>query len=465
MTVFTLSSTTSDGGFVDWTRPSLWAQGSVPDDSGAQVYLDDVGQNYLVEIAQAETISIGSFALQSNHLVLEGTLVSAGSVTVAPSSGFQIYGGSLSAQSLILNGTPAADVGLVGVGTVTIAGPVYNDSSIIAGNATGLSSQTSLTLTAAFIDNSGLLEASVGAVFTVAATVPWGIANYAYGTLTGGTYEAFSGGTLNLKTNGLIYNDAASLVLDGAGTDTIASFDPSSGHYVPIESSLTLVMKTGTLELDAASYTTGNTLAVQGLLKLVGEASFSAANLYLTSNGEALLSDAFPGEAMTLSAGKIINNGKIFVDAVGGGTATIAGTVSGTGAIVLGPEVTTIDKTGHTIITTATADLTGAVANSLSYSDGTGTFVLESPAPVTGSFQHFTSGDRIVLPHVALSSVTGLSFSGGVLTLQEGSAALHLAFTGSYSAQDFALSTDSASGGLAITGTSLIGVVPVIHAV
>jgi len=260
MTVFTLSSTKSDGGFVDWTQPSLWAQGTVPDNPAAQVYLDDVGRNYLVEIAPGETISIGSLALQSNHLVLEGTLVSGGSVTVAPSSGFQIYGGSLTARSLVLSGTPITDVGLVGVGTVTIAGPVYNDSSIIAGNATGLSSQTSLTLTAAYIGNSGLLEASVGATFNVAATLPGGIANYAYGTLTGGTYEAVSGGTLNLKTNGLVYNDAATLILDGAGTDIIASYDPASGHYVPIETSLSLVMKTGTLELDAASYRTGNTL-------------------------------------------------------------------------------------------------------------------------------------------------------------------------------------------------------------
>ncbi len=464
MTVFTLSSTLPGGnGFVDWTQPSLWAQGTVPDESGAQVFLDDVGQNYLVEIAPGQTISIGSFILQSNHLVLEGSLVSAGSVTVAPSSGFQIYGGSLSAQSLHLNGTPDTDVGLMGVGMVTIAGPVYNDSSIIGGGATGLSSLTSLTLTAAFIANSGLLEASVGATLTVATTLAAGIANYAYGTLTGGTYEAFSGGSLNLKTSGLIYNDAATLILDGAGTDIIASYDSSTGHYVPIENSLTLVLPTGTLELDAASYTTTNTLAVRGLLELVGAASFSAADLYLTSSGKALLSDAFPGEAMTLSAGNIINNGQISVDAVGGGIATIAGTVSGGGSIVLEPEVTTIDKTGHAITTTASAELTGAVANSLVYSDGTGTFVLDSPASVTGSFQHFTSGDRIVLPHVALSSVTGLSFSGGVLTLQEGSTALHLAFNGSYTAQDFALSTDSASGGLAITGTSLIGVAPATH--
>jgi hypothetical protein len=67
------------------------------------------------------------------------------------------------------------------------------------------------------------------------------------------------------------------------------------------------------------------------------------------------------------------------------------------------------------------------------------------------------------LSHVTLASVTSYAYANGVLTLHEGSTALHLNFSGSYTTQDFALSTDSASGGLAITGTSLIGVAPAIH--
>ena len=461
MTVYTLSPAVPEDSFIDWTQSLLWSQGKAPDDPGAQVYFNDTGRNYFVEIGQGEHISIGSFALQANHLVLDGALVSAGSVSVAPAAGIQIYGGSLSAQSLHLNGMPGTDLGLVGVGSVTVAGPVYSDSTIIAGNATGLSSLTTLTLTAAYLANAGLLEASVGATFTVAAE----IANYAYGTLTGGTWEADTGATLDLRTGGLIHNDAAALVLDGAGTDVIASFDPSSGQYVPIENSLSLVMSGGSLELDAASYTTSGTLTVQGLLKLIGASDFSAGNLYLTSGGRVLLSDAFPGEEMTLSATRIVNDGRIFVDAAGGGTATIAGTVSGAGSITLGPAVTVIDKFGNPVTTTASAELIGAVANSLAYSDGTGTFLLDNPALVTGSFQHFASGDRIVLPHVALSSVTSWSYSGGVLTLHEGSTALHLTFSGSYSTQDFALGTDGATGGLAIAGTSLIGVAPAEHTV
>jgi len=466
MTVYTLSSTLPENSFVDWTQTSLWSQGTAPNDSGAQVFFNDTGGDYFVEIGQGESISIGSFSLAANHLMLYGELVSAGSLSVASDAGIQIYGGTLTAQSLHFNGTPTVDVGLVGVGTVTVAGPVYNDSSIIGGSATGLSSLTTLTLNAAYIDNLGLLEASVGTVFTVNVTLAAGIANYAYNTLTGGTYEALSNATLNLKTNGEIVNDAATLILDGSGTDIIASYNPSTGQYVPIQSSLTEVTSTGTLELDAASYATGGGLTVEGLLKLIGAASFSAATLYVTSGGKVDLSDAFPGESMTLSAGRILNSGQIFVDAAGGATATIAGPVSGAGSIVLGPAITSIIHLGGPpVTTTANAELTGAVANGLAFSDGTGSFILDNPALVTGSVQHFTAGDTIVLPHVTLSSVTSYSYAGGVLTLHEGSTTLHLNFSGTYATDDFALSTDSASGGVAITGTSLIGVAPASHTV
>lgn len=464
MTVYMLSSTLPEDSFVDWTQTSLWAQGRAPNDSGAQVYLNDTGRDYFVEIARGETISIGSFSLAANHLLLDGALVSAGSVSVAPGAGIQIYGGALTAQSLHLNGTPTLDVGLVGVGTVTVAGPVYNDSSIIGGNATGLSSLTALTLNAAYVDNLGLLEASVDTTFTISVTLASGFANYAYGTLTGGTYDAESGGTLNLKTNGVIVNDAATLILDGSGTDIIAAYDPSTGHYVPIQSSLTQVTSTGTLELDAATYTTSGTLTVQGLLKLVGAADFTAGTLYVTSGGKVDLSDAFPGESMTVTASHIVNSGQIYIDGIGGGAATLSGPISGAGAILLGPQVTDYVR-GQPVTTTANVELTGADSNSLGYSDGTGSFTLDNPAAVTGSFQHFGSGDAIVLAHVAASSVTSWSYANGILTLNEAGTALHLHFSGTYTAQDFALGTDSATGGLAITGTSLIGVAPASHMV
>ncbi|HMA51815.1 MAG TPA: hypothetical protein VKP60_18785 [Magnetospirillaceae bacterium] len=63
MTVYTLSSTLPEDSFVDWTQNSLWTQGKAPNDSSAQVFFNDIGRNYFVEIGQTEHISIGSFSL------------------------------------------------------------------------------------------------------------------------------------------------------------------------------------------------------------------------------------------------------------------------------------------------------------------------------------------------------------------------------------------------------------------
>jgi hypothetical protein len=173
----------------------------------------------------------------------------------------------------------------------------------------------------------------------------------------------------------------------------------------------------------------------------------------VTSGGKVALSDAFPGESMTVSASHIVNSGQISIDGIGGGAALLSGPITGAGAILLGPEVINYVR-GQPVTTTANVELTGADSNNLAYSDGTGSFILDNPAAVTGSFQHFTSGDAIVLSHVAPSSVTSYSYANGVLTVNEAGTALHLHFSGTYITADFALSTDPATGGVAITGVA-----------
>lgn len=464
MSIFTLSSVSSADNFVDWDNSSLWAQGTVPDTSDAQVFFNDVGQNYFVQIGQSDSFSIGSFNLAANNLLLYGSLQSAGSLTIGSDAGIQIYGGRLSAQSLHVNGNGATTTGLFGVGEIDVAGPVYNGSTIIGGDATGLSDQTTLTLKAAYLSNSGLLEAAVGATFVVETATASGFTNYGFGVLTGGSYMAQSNATLDLKTSGLVFNDAATLILDGAGTDIIASYDPSTDRYVPIQQTLTLITPSGTLELDAASYSTAGQLSVAGSLKLIGLADFTAASLYVTPGGKVSLMGAIPETTTSLSATRIIDDGQILIGANSGGEGKISGSVTGAGMILLAPEFVTVNRFGQTEITTANAELAGSVSVNLAYSDGTGTFILDNPGSVTGRFQHFTAGDEIVLGSVMQSAVTGLSYAGsassGVLTIQENGTALHLAFSGQYMTDNFVLGTDANTGWV-----SIVGVTPVSPAV
>jgi hypothetical protein len=457
MTTYTLSAKLSESSFIDWTKPSLWAQGSVPDDSSAQVYLNNpAGNFYFVEVAQGEQISIGSLTLQSNALLLYGGLVSAGAVTVGAAATVQIYGGSLGGQSLHLSpsGTDAPTVGIVGVGSVTIAGPIYDQSSIIAGTATGLSDQTSLTVTSGYFQNSGLLEASVGATLTVAITHAGGFANYVSGTLVGGSYDVEDGGTLNLGTNGLIYSLSADLDYGGFGTSTINAFDPSSGAYVSLEKTLSLITAAGLLEVNGGSYSAANSLTVAGELKLLGEADFAASTLYVTGGGHVDLLLAVPwGSGQEISATRVINDGQIFADGSGGGVTVIDAPIQGTGTVWVGPSVTVLDNRMQPETTTATIELTKADSNAIQFSDGTGTVILDSPALVTGRFTGFQAGDRIELPTISLSSVTSYGYANGVLTLHEGSTALHFAFSGSYVTADFMLEVNGA-------GVALVGVAP-----
>lgn len=456
MTSYSLASNLPNKTLVDWENIDLWQGGRVPDDPSAQVFLK--GPNtYLIEVAQDEQISIGSLDMQSSEVLIYGSLTSAGSIKVAPGSGFQLSGGALSAQSLHFTAGGIVNVDVSGVGSIDAAQAIFNDGSIFSGMTVGPTSETTLTITTPYLENSGLLEASVNSTLTVQITHAGGFANYVSGTLTGGTYEADSGGVLNLQTNGLIYNLSAEVIFDGPEVaGVINSYDPSTASYVPLEQTLSLVTQSGTLELDAGRYSTSGTLAVAGELKLIGEAQFSAGTLYITGKGhlDLILASTF-GAQEEVSGGRVINDGTIFADGSGGGVAEINAPILGAGTITIGPSVTVTNEHFQQITTTATLDLTGAVSNAIIFSDGTGTLILDNPGSVTGHIRNFQAGDAIVMPNTAFSSITAWGFANGVLTLHEGNTALHLAFDGSYSTADFSL-TLGENG----TGTTLVGVAP-----
>lgn len=457
MPSYNLASSLPNKTFADWEDAALWQGGQVPDDFSAQVFLNNVSPNfYFLEVTAGEQISIGSLIMASNEVLLNGSLTSAGSIMVTPASGFEISGGALSAQTLHLTSGGIANVDISGVGSVTAAQSIFNDGTIIGGMNAGPSSGTALTITTPYIENSGLLEASVGSTLTVQITHAGGFANYVSGTLVGGTYEVESGGVLNLQTNGLIYNLSADVVYDGPPTaGIINSYDPSTASYVSLEQTLSLVTQSGTLELDAGRYSTSGTLAVAGELKLVGEAQFSAGTLYITGNGRLDLILATPQGGQEVTGGRVINNGAIFADGSGGGVAEIDAPILGSGTVTIGPSVTVLNDHMQPVTTAATLDLAGAVSNAIIFSDGTGTLILDSAGSVTGHIQNFQTGDKIEMPNTAFSSITSYGFANGVLTLHEGNTALHLAFDGSHSTADFSLVL-GADG----TSATLIGVAP-----
>lgn len=456
MSEYDLSIALADGTFIDWSSPSLWAGGQVPNDPSALVVFQPItGKTYFAEIASGETFAANTLDMPAHHLLLSGTLNLQNALNVTGQSAeVDLYDGTLSAASIHLAGAPYWR-GIVGVGHVTVGGQLYNQSSIDADEQPGLASGTTLTVQAGTLVNSGLLEASPFATLTVSAIH---FTNYSNGALSGGTYEA-DNGTLDLHTPGLVKIDDASLIL-GNGTSVIASYDPVSGHYDPISSTLSAITAHGRLEADATRYGTTVGLTDYGSILISGSgAEFQGPRLSVASGGTVTLSGDSSSDNVVIWVGQLSNNGTITaVAGLGSSSPNIisAPAVTGTGTIVIGPENSDIEH-GQTVYYYASAELTGMVSNAIKFSDGTGTVILDTPKGMTGAFQQFQAGDHIILSGVTYSSVTGYDYSGsassGTLTIHEGAASIRLAFTGDYTTADFSLSSNT-------HGLGIVGVAP-----
>jgi hypothetical protein len=458
MTEYDLSAALADGTFIDWSSPSLWANGQVPDNSAALVVFQPIAdKTYYVEIAAGESYKIGTLDMPAHHLLLSGSLAVKDGINVtAESAEIDLFDGNLTAGSIHLAG---ADFwrGITGVGSVTVSGQLYNQSSIGAEQEPNLATGTQLTVRAGTLVNTGLLGAGPLATLVVSATH---FTNYSNGALSGGAYEA-DGGTVDLHTPGLVTIDDASLFF-GNGTSIIASYDPASGHYVPFQSTLAYITAHGSLEADATHYTTSVGLSDYGSILISGVgAEFQGPRLSVAAGGTVTLNGASSSDNVVISVQQLSNNGTITAMAgIGMSSPDIisAPAITGTGTIVIGPENSDIER-GQTVYYYAAAELTGPVSNAIKFSDGTGTVILDTPTGMTGRFQQFQAGDQIILSGVNYSSVTGYDYSGstssGVLTIHEGAASLKLAFTGHYATADFSLS--SSAHGLDIVGVPPAG--------
>ena len=446
----------------DWNNPGLWLQGSAPDSPSAQVFFTNViDEGYAIAVEPGSSISIGSFSLAASRLVIEGQLTSAGSLMLNPdgnlghdTGGITLKGGSLTAQSLHIGPSTYSAVGLFGYGEVGVNGPLYNAGTISGGDGT-------LDIKAAYFDNTGILQASNGTLI-IATTSASGFANDVSGTLVGGTYETGTGATLDLKTPGLIHSDSAHLIFSGDASAVITSYDPSSGHYVSLQSSLTLITALGVVELDGGTYATPGSLTVAGNLQVIQNSSFTAGDtLYVTASGMVDLSVApggvpgLPGH-LTVTARQIVDNGEIYADAYGGGVAKIDAAVTGGGGeILLGPEVSQYNINRQLQTTTAMVEITRSVTSTyLAYSDGSGTFILDAPGQFHGTFKNFQAGDSIVLTGIDFSKVTGFGYAGNTLSVHENGTVIHFAFAGDYTTGDFSLQAAPNGAGTAIIGVA-----------
>ena len=439
MTTYTFEPDPSSQ-FVDWDDPDVWVGQMVPNSPTADVILPadpiviSTGGAYAsyITILASESYTVQSLDMIGPYVILDGTL-HAGSITIGPNSEINFDGGSL-----YFNSFTSSAYDIQGSGAVTTTNDFTNTQKIIG---------SGLVVTAPSLLNSGGLIATPSQTQAAGLTINLTGGNqgsdFANGVLTGGLYESLNGGALDLNVGNIITDVQATVLLDNGGVATpdlniFDSFDAATNTYVPLQMTLQNVGPSGVLILDAYGYTTANTLTVDGTVVLDGMAVISTSGLNVQADGTV--------EGFGTIVGPLTNNGLIESGSLPTSLATqiineqttgellIESAVSGTGSLNVGSG--------------STLELGGAVSESVSFSDSTGTLILDDPATFSGAIAPVTSGGRpfatIVLEGISDSSVTGYAYSGnaagGILTIDEGASSQTLSFTGSFTTADFSLS-------------------------
>jgi hypothetical protein len=143
------------------------------------------------------------------------------------------------------------------------------------------------------------------------------------------------------------------------------------------------------------------------------------------------------------------NSGKVSVNQ---GTLEFSSTVANTGTMTATSSVLQLDQAASGV---GALDIgSGGVVNIQKGADsgqtvdylGTGKLALDTPGTFAGHISGFGGSDVIDL---VSKGATSTSFSGGVLTVLDGSTAVaHLKFNGSYTSKNFTLSSDAHGGTL-----------------
>jgi hypothetical protein len=319
--------------------------------------------------------------------------------------------------------TLASSVFVDVTGNAVIADSGYSgDGTVNDGVISVILSVGDLSIDSITFANSGTIDVEDGGEAIIEPTT---FTNLSSNKLTGGTYEAQAGSTLEVYSDDTITTDDADIILSGAGS-TIETYNTSTGAYGTIDQTLTTIGASGELELlaDRDWTTPGAAIRNDGIIELGG------GTLTATASG-APLTDAAGSELDgfgTVTTTTFVNSGAI--DASGGmlelkGAVTGKGTdtISGAATLEFGAGVSTAKTLGHQDIDFA----------------GDGTLHLLKPAAFYGEISDFAAGDTVELKgswaFSAISEAAGIT----TLTLANGSTTHGFEFVGDYTQSDFSI--------------------------
>jgi hypothetical protein len=387
------------------------AAGTVTIDTGATLS----GFGKLV----AKVAGSGTLAISGGNMTVQGAIGGNLVATIAAKETLDLLGGGTiwsigGAGALKLDGTSPytiASGGTIGAATVTI-----DPNAALSGDGTYSGA----------LANAGILTASGGTLSLRKS--PTG----------NGTYAAASRATLDF-TDGL----TTSGTFSGAGTirfDAASILDAGANLLAStVIENANITLGTGASLTNAANHTFDISPLSGGTITLAGATGDTFTNLNTFAcigAGTAVVKPGFvnsgnvsAGSGKLTFLGSLTNNGTMNA---GTGVLTLASEALGAGTFTIGTAGTLVLENG------------AASAQAVQFGSSTGLLDLGHPLGFEGAIGGFTGKDMIDLLNTAS---TGFTFSGGTLTVENGTAtAAKLAFAGFYAGADFALGSDGHGG-------------------
>ncbi|MCK1384072.1 VCBS domain-containing protein, partial [Bradyrhizobium sp. 21] len=351
-------------------------QGTVKVESGVTLTLDDatvagaaITNGGTVKVDTSKKLTLAGASLTGGTLTVVGTLASSGTTTITDaniSNGYLLES-TLGGLLALVATTPAAAITNGGIIRANGAELDINGEAVANTGTLGAINHGTLKLIGMAVTNTGSGDVSVESGSTL---------DLQGATIDGGTVTI--AGTL--ESTGTSAIDSADITVANAGTISVTSgtltIDPGLAHAIT-NHGLIKAVTGGTLKLATASVTnTGASITVDGTSKLyLTDVSINGGSL---SNAGNLYS-----AGLDTVTGSVTNTGTIEVQ---GGTLNLSGGLSGVGTLI-------IDDT-------ATLELAGATAQTVTFAGGADTLQLDKVAG-----QGFTG------------TITGQSSKGGTFTI------------------------------------------------
>ena len=373
------------------------------------------------ETVSNATINLGNSAGYSNYLYEYDTgnvgnqvLTLASNDTVDVQGNAQIYGSGASGDTIVNKGL-IEQTG--NSGTLNIHPNAFTNGGTIDAKA----SNATLDIEPGTFTNSGTIDVMNGDLAYIGPTTFTNLS--ADGKLTGGTYEAEAGSTLELPNNGSITTDDAHIILSGPGS-TIEDLNSNTHAYDQIDTTL-------------------RTIGASGVLELLADRNWTTAGAAITNDGQIELGG---GELTAMASGASFTNApgaKLYgFGTVDAPNFTNSGMVEASSAAETLDFKTAISGTGKDQISGASTlefDAKVSAGQTVSFTGSGGELALHDPGGFTGLIGGFDtagagSNDTIEVagPWVFTGFKENAGGTEGTLGFANGGSTLSLTLLGDY---------------------------------